>query len=69
MKKHISITIDGQLIQLLKKIAVSNHSSLSRIMEIAAADYAQRMMVETTTIPGSDSSFQGSFSRTETYEK
>ena len=69
MKKHISITIDDQVLQVLKKIAKANHSSLSRIMEIAAADYTRQRLKETNPIPTSTAYFNGTFSREETYDR
>jgi predicted transcriptional regulator len=69
MKKHISITIDDQILQVLKKIAKANHSSLSRILELAAADYTHQRLKDTNPIPTSKAYFNGTFSREDTYDR
>lgn len=67
MKKHISITIDEDVIQFVEKIAVSDHRSISQVLELAAVEYLRGKMGEHITLPSSPASFEGSFSRADTY--
>ena len=70
MKEHISITIDEKTLGRLRKYAVEEKRTLSQVMEMAAEDYlAENEATGAGVIVASEGSFQGTFSREETYDR
>jgi hypothetical protein len=67
MKKHISITIDKDVIEFVEKIAVSYHRSVSQVLELAAIEYLKGKMEAHVSLLSTSASFEGSFSRADTY--
>lgn len=70
MKEHISITINEKTLDRLRKYAVEEKRTLSQVMEMAAEEYlAENEAAGEGVIVASEGSFQGSFSREETYDR
>lgn len=67
MKKHISITIDENVIRYVEKLASSCRRSVSQVLELAAVDYLKGRMTEFSSVPSTPTVFHGSFSRVDTY--
>ncbi len=67
MKKHISITIDMDIIKHIEKLASADRRSVSQVLELAAIGYLKEKMGELGTLPSTPASFQGAFSRVDTY--
>ncbi|MDA2924278.1 ribbon-helix-helix protein, CopG family [Acidobacteria bacterium AH-259-L09] len=67
MKSHISITIERELVNELKRLSRQQRRSLSNLMELAALEYLRDKRV-TRSIHTSSGTFRGSFSRKDTYE-
>jgi metal-responsive CopG/Arc/MetJ family transcriptional regulator len=66
MKSHISITLERELIDELKRISRQEHRSLSNLLELAALEYLRNRRI-TTTIQTSSGRFEGAFSRKDSY--
>ena len=69
MKEHISMTIDKKIIDLLKKYARGERRSVSQVAELALEKYLKQFYQEDQSIVTSEASFNGSFSREETYDR
>lgn len=66
MKSHISITIEAELLDELKRLSRQERRSLSNLLELAALEYL-RGRGTTSAIETSPGRFEGSFSRAESY--
>jgi predicted transcriptional regulator len=67
MKKHISITIDEDVIRYVEKLASSCRRSVSQVLELAAVEYLRERMTDFSAVPSTPASFRGTFSRADTY--
>lgn len=67
MKKHISITIESDVIKSVEKLAIGCHRSISQVLELAAVEYLKSRVKEADHIPSTKTFFRGTFSRVETY--
>ena len=68
MKSHISATIDTQLIEELARYGQEERRSRSQIIEMALAQFLHQRVAAEDRIITSSGSFQGAFSREDTYE-
>lgn len=66
MKEHISITIDRDLVKLLKKTAIQERRSVSQLVEIAIDQFLEHNHA-TEGLETTSGSFNGTFSREDTY--
>ena len=67
MKDHISITIDCRAVHLLKRAAIEEHRSVSQVVELAVLEYLSKRSAPSGEIVTSSGSFNGRFSREDTY--
>ncbi len=66
MKSHISITIEDEVLDELRRLSRQERRSLSNLLELAALEYLKNRRV-TSAIQTSSGRFEGSFSRAESY--
>lgn len=69
MKSHISATIDAGLAEELKKHGREERRSRSQIIEMALEEFLHKRAVDEDEIIVSEGTFEGQFSREETYER
>jgi len=68
MKEHMSITIEKGTAQRLKRYALRERRAVSTVVEMAVERLLEEKAPASDRIVTSTGSFQGSFSREETYE-
>jgi predicted CopG family antitoxin len=66
MKSHISITIEREVLDELKRLSRQEHRSLSNLLELAALAYLKDRGT-ISAVKTSRGRFEGNFSRAETY--
>jgi metal-responsive CopG/Arc/MetJ family transcriptional regulator len=66
MKSHVSITLEAELLEDLKRLSRQERRSLSNLVEVAALEYLKTRNV-THTIETSSGRFEGTVSRAESY--
>lgn len=67
MKEHMSITISKDTLARLKRYALREHRPVSQVVEMAIEKLLREKMSDSDKIVTTKGSFQGSFSREETY--
>jgi len=69
MKSHISATLDEKLLEDLNRFGQQERRSRSQIIEMALEEFLRKRSATDEPIVTSEGSFEGSFSREETYER
>jgi len=69
MKSHISATIDEELLDELNRYGREERRSRSQIIELALEVFLRGRRDSLDEIVTSDGSFEGNFSREDTYER
>ncbi len=72
MKKHISITIDPEVLHIVRRMAVEEHRSVSQVIEMAVLSAAQRRFgagpeSSEGVLPVTDTYFSGTAERNDAY--
>ncbi len=68
MRERISITIEAETVQRLKRYARRERRPVSQVVEIAVERLLEQQVPAAEKIATTRGSFKGSFSREETYE-
>jgi len=67
MKEHISITIQKDMVERLRRYARRERRSVSQVVEIAIENLLERRAPVSEAIVTTQGRFNGKFSREETY--
>jgi predicted transcriptional regulator len=67
MREHISITIEGNTAQRLRRYARRERRPVSQVVQIAIERLLEQHLPATEAIVATKASFEGRFSREETY--
>ena len=68
MKKHISATIDEQLLKRAKICSIAENRTLSNVIELALSQFLLSDSVDAGLV-STEGSFQGQFTREDTYDR
>ena len=68
MREHMSITVEKDTAQRLRRYALRERRPVSHVVEIAIERLLQQQMPAAEKIVTTQGSFRGTFSREETYE-
>jgi hypothetical protein len=68
MREHMSITVQKETAERLRRYARRERRAVSQVVEIAIEKLLQQNMPDTDRIVTTRGSFNGAFSREETYE-
>jgi metal-responsive CopG/Arc/MetJ family transcriptional regulator len=69
VKSHISAAIDSELLEQLNRYGKEERRSRSQVIELALDEFLRKRSDVDGGIVTSQSGFEGSFSREETYER
>lgn len=69
MKSHISATLDEKILEDLNRFGQQERRSRSQIIEMALEEFLRKHSTSDGLIVTSEGSFEGSFSREETYAR
>ena len=69
MKSHISATLEKSLVKDLDAFSREEQRTKSQVIEMALRQFLSTRRVDTHTIVATDSSFQGTFHRSDCYER
>jgi predicted transcriptional regulator len=68
MREHMSITVQSETAQRLRRYARRERRPVSQVVELAIEKLLQQHMQDADKIVTTRGSFRGAFSREETYE-
>jgi len=68
MRQHISVTVEKETAQRLKRYALREKRPVSQVVEMAIESLLEKKMPAGDELVTTRGSFRGTFSREETYE-
>jgi metal-responsive CopG/Arc/MetJ family transcriptional regulator len=69
MKSHISATIDEHLVRELETFSREEHRTKSQVIEMALRQFLSLRQENESKIVSSNASFEGTFHRSECYDR
>ena len=69
MKSHISVTIEENLVRELETFSREEHRTKSQVIEMALRQFLSQRLENESKIVRSDATFEGTFKRSECYDR